>query len=123
MPQRPKASTIDEYIAAFPPETRQVLEQMRALIREAAPEATETISYAMPTFDLDGRHLVHFAGFYHHIGFYPTGRGVAAFADELRAFKGGKGSVQFPLGEPLPTGLIRRIVKHRVEDTVREAGR
>jgi len=113
MSDRSTATTIDEYIAEFPPETRKVLEEMRALIRESAPEATETISYAIPTFDLNG-HLVHFAGYAKHIGFYPTGKGAAAFKDELAAYKGGKGSVQFPLGEPLPRDLIRRIVEFRV---------
>lgn len=114
MADRSKAGSIDDYIAEFPPETRAVLEQMRALIRASAPDAVETISYAIPTFDLNGRHLVHFAGFAHHVGFYPTGSGAEAFRDELSAFKGGKGSVQFPLGRPLPTDLIRRIVESRV---------
>jgi uncharacterized protein YdhG (YjbR/CyaY superfamily) len=116
MPDRPTARSVDEYIAAFPPETRAVLEELRALIRSVAPEATETISYAIPTFDLNG-HLVHFAGYEKHVGFYPTGRGVEAFKDELKAYKGGKGSVQFPLGQPLPTDLIRRIVEFRVAES------
>ena len=110
---RSAASSIDEYIADFPPETQARLEELRALIKRAAPDATETISYAIPTFDLNG-HLVHFAGFKKHVGFYPTGRGVDAFAEELKPYKSGKGSVQFPLGEPLPTDLIRRIVEFRV---------
>ena len=115
MANRSTARSIDEYIAAFPPATQKVLEELRALIRAAAPDATETISYAIPTFDLNG-HLVHFAGYERHIGFYPTGSGVEAFKEELRAYKSGKGSVQFPLGRPLPTGLIRRIVEFRVEE-------
>lgn len=109
-----RATTIDEYIAEFPPETRRVLEQMRALIRAEAPEATETISYAIPTFDLDGQHLCHFAAFRDHVSFFPTGSGVAAFADELKAYKGGKGTVQLPYGRPLPEDLIRRMVAYRV---------
>ena len=112
---RSAATTIDEYIAEFPPETQAVLQEMRTLIRENAPDATETISYSIPTFDLNGTHVVHFAGYAHHVGFYPTGKGAAQFAEELSAFKGGKGSVQFPLGEPLPTDLIRRIVVFRAE--------
>lgn len=115
MPGRSSAATIDEYIAEFPPQTQAVLEQMRALIRASAPDAVETISYAIPTFDLNG-HLVHFAGYRNHIGFYPTGRGIEAFRDELACYKGGKGSVQFPLDQPLPVDLIRRIVEFRVAE-------
>ena len=88
---------------------------MRALIRASAPDATETISYAIPTFDLDGRHLVHFAGYEKHIGFYPGARGIELFKDELRRYKSAKGSVQFPLGRPLPADLIRRMVSSRVD--------
>jgi uncharacterized protein YdhG (YjbR/CyaY superfamily) len=120
MANRPTAGSVDEYIAAFPPETQRVLEQLRGLIRASAPDATETISYAIPTFDLNG-HLVHFAGYEKHVGFYPTGRGVEAFKDELKAYKGGKGSVQFPLDEPLPADLIRRIVENRVEENTRKS--
>jgi uncharacterized protein YdhG (YjbR/CyaY superfamily) len=108
---RPTANSIDDYIARFPEETQTLLSQVRALIRVAAPDAVETISYAIPTFDLGGRHLVHFAGYARHIGFYPTGRGIEAFKDELRPYKSGKGSVQFPVDQPLPTDLIRRIVE------------
>ena len=116
MTARSTAHTIDEYIAGFPRETQEALEELRALIRACAPAATETISYAIPTFDLEGRHLVHFAGYERHVGFYPTGSGIAAFADELKAYKRGKGSVQFPLGRPLPIDLIRRIVAFRVAE-------
>jgi uncharacterized protein YdhG (YjbR/CyaY superfamily) len=115
MTARSAAGSIDEYIAGFPPETGRVLEEIRALIRAEAPGATETISYAIPTFDLNGRHLVHFAAFKQHLGFFPTGEGVTAFASELKAYRGGKGTVQFPYGQPLPHDLIRRIVAHRVE--------
>ncbi len=117
---RSSAGTIDEYMAAFPPATQEVLAQMRALIKESAPDATETISYAIPTFDLNGQHLVHFAGYEKHVGFYPTGSGVEAFKEELKPYKSGRGSVQFPLGRPLPTELIRRIVEFRVEETTAE---
>jgi uncharacterized protein YdhG (YjbR/CyaY superfamily) len=117
MASRSAASSIDEYIAEFPPETRRVLEELRALIKASAPGATETISYAIPTFDLNGHHLVHFAGYERHVGFYPTGRGAEAFKEELSHYKGGKGSVQFPLGQPLPADLIRRIVLYRFEQS------
>ncbi len=112
---RSTAQSIDEYIAEFPPQTRRALEEVRAVIREAAPGAAETMSYAIPTFDLDGRHLVHFAGYARHVGFYPGADGIAAFAGELEGFKSAKGSVQFPLDEPLPLDLVRRITVYRVE--------
>jgi uncharacterized protein YdhG (YjbR/CyaY superfamily) len=115
MANRSTANSIDEYIAEFSPETQKVLKELRALIKTSAPDATETISYAIPTFDLNG-HLVHFAGFKNHIGFYPTGSGIEAFKEELKPYKCGKGSVQFPLGRPMPTDLIRRIVEFRVEE-------
>jgi len=117
MSVRPTAPSIDDYIARFPAETRKVLEEVRAVIRAAAPEATETISYEIPTFDLNG-HLVHFAGYEHHVGFYPTSSGIVAFKEELIPYKTGKGSVQFPLGQPLPTGLIRRVVEFRVRENL-----
>lgn len=112
----PTAKSIDEYIAAFPPETQKALHEVRAVIRSTVPEATETISYAMPTFDLGKRHLVHFAGYARHIGFYPIPTGIEAFKEELKGYKQGKGSVQFPLDEPMPTDLIRRIVEFRVRE-------
>ena len=121
MATRSTASSIDEYIAGFPPETRKMLKELRALIRASAPDATETISYAIPTFDLNGRHLVHFAGYEKHVGFYPTASGIDAFKEELKHYKSSKGSVQFPLGQPLPTGLIRRIVEYRVAENIGKA--
>jgi uncharacterized protein YdhG (YjbR/CyaY superfamily) len=118
---RSTAGSVDEYIAGFPPETRKVLGELRGLIKAAAPDATETISYAIPTFDLNGRHLVHFAGYAKHIGFYPIPSGVEAFSDELAAYKQGRGSVQFPLDQPMPTDLIRRIVEFRVAENTGKA--
>jgi len=111
---------IDAYIAEFPDETRKLLEQIRGIIRSVAPDATETISYAIPTFDLNGKHLVHFAGFANHVGFYPVPSGMVAFEEELKAYKRGKGSVRFPLDEPLPVDLIRRIVEFRVAENTRK---
>jgi len=119
VPSRSTARSIDEYLAEFPPATRAKLAEMRALIAATAPAATETISYAVPTFDLGGRHLVHFAGYEHHIGFYPTASGIAEFGDELAGYKRARGSVQFPLDRPLPTDLIRRMVKFRVGEVTR----
>jgi uncharacterized protein YdhG (YjbR/CyaY superfamily) len=123
MANRSTAGSIDEYIAGFPLETQRVLEEVRALIKSCAPAATETISYAMPTFDLNGRHLVHFAGYERHVGFYPIPSGMEAFEAELKSFKRGKGSVQFPLDRPLPLDLIRRIVEFRVEENMARASR
>ena len=123
MPMRPTSGSIDAYIAGFPPETQKVLAELRALIQATAPTATETISYSMPTFDLNGRHLVHFAGYERHIGFYPIPTGIEAFKEELKPYKQGKGSVQFPLGRPLPTDLIRRIVEFRVAENMVKAGK
>ena len=96
MATRATAGSIDEYIAGFPPATQKVLQEVRALIKTSAPDATETISYALPTFDQNGHHLVHFAGYEKHIGFYPVPSGIEAFAEELKPYKRGKGSVQFP---------------------------
>jgi uncharacterized protein YdhG (YjbR/CyaY superfamily) len=117
------ASSIDEYVARFPPETQKVLQELRALIKELAPDATETISYAIPTFDLNGRHLVHFAGYARHIGFYPVPSALEAFKEELKPYKTGKGSAQFPLGRPLPTDLIRRIVAFRIAENISRASK
>jgi uncharacterized protein YdhG (YjbR/CyaY superfamily) len=116
-------SAIDGYIAGFPPQTQAKLREIREIIRAAAPDATETISYAMPTFDLNGRHLVHFAGFARHVGFYPIPSAIAEFSEELASYKSGKGSAQFPLGDPLPADLIRRIVEFRVAENMRKTGR
>lgn len=122
MATRSTAGSIDEYIADFPPETQKMLEELRALIKAVAPEATETISYAIPTFDLNGRHLVHFAGYAKHVGFYPVPSGMEAFEDELEPYRRGKGSAQFPLGQPMPMDLIRRIVEFRVGENTGKAG-
>jgi uncharacterized protein YdhG (YjbR/CyaY superfamily) len=121
MAERSRAGSIDEYVAEFPPDTQKVLEEVRALIRAAAPDAVETISYAVPTFDLNGRHLVHFAGYESHVGFYPGSSGIAAFRDELGPYRSAKGSVQFPLGQALPADLIRRMVEFRVAEDTRRA--
>jgi len=108
-------TTIDEYIAGFPLEVQTILLKLRAVIRNAAPEATEKISYQMPTYFLNGN-LVHFAAFKHHIGFYPTPSAVADFSAELVAYKNAKGSIQFPIDQPLPYDLIERMVRFRVEE-------
>ena len=107
--------TIDEYISGFLEDVRQILTHIRTVIKESAPQATEIISYQMPTFFLNGN-LVHFAAFPNHIGFYPTPSGIEAFKDEIARYKWSKGAVQFPLDEPMPFDLIRRIVQFRVAE-------
>jgi uncharacterized protein YdhG (YjbR/CyaY superfamily) len=114
------SKTIDEYIAGFPPDVQQILQKIRLTIHEAAPEAQEKISYQMPTFYLKGN-LVHFAAFAKHIGFYPVPTGIEAFKDELSVYKQGKGSVQFPIDQPIPYDLIRRIVNFRVQENLAKA--
>ena len=109
--------TIDEYIATFPENVQDILGKIRKVIREAAPEAEETSSYGMPTFKLNGN-LVHFAAYENHIGFYPTPSGIETFKEELSAYKGGKGSVQFPIDKPVPFDLVEKIVFFRVEENL-----
>lgn len=113
-------ASIDEYIELFPKDIQKKLEELRATIKAAAPDAKEKISYQMPTFDLYGN-LVHFAAHKNHIGFYPTPSGIDAFKNELSVYEGAKGSVQFPLDKPLPLKLIRKIVKFRVAENVEKA--
>jgi uncharacterized protein YdhG (YjbR/CyaY superfamily) len=105
--------SIDDYIDTFPDDVRGRLKQIRATIKAAAPDATEKISYRMPTFFLHGN-LVHFAAFKNHIGFYPTASGVANFTTELAAYQTSKGAIQFPLDQPIPFDLVTRIVQFRV---------
>jgi uncharacterized protein YdhG (YjbR/CyaY superfamily) len=109
-----KSNNIDEYIKGFPAPIQKLLQQVRETIKKAAPDAEETIKYSMPTFTLNGN-LVHFAAFKNHIGLYPTPNGIDAFKKELSVYKGAKGSVQFPLDQPMPLELIGKIVKYRVE--------
>jgi uncharacterized protein YdhG (YjbR/CyaY superfamily) len=110
---REKAENVDAYIAAFPPDAAVLLEQIRSIIRKTAPAAEETISYAIPTYKLNGP-LVYFAGYAHHIGFYPGAGGIAAFKDDLTDLKTSKGTVQFPIDEPLPVNLIENMVRFRM---------
>jgi uncharacterized protein YdhG (YjbR/CyaY superfamily) len=111
---------IDEYIAGFPGDVQKILKKIRLTIRNAAPGAQETIKYQMPTFTLNGN-LVYFAAFKTHIGLYPLPRGIERFKRELSAYESGKGSVRFPLNEPIPFALISRIVKFRVRHQLERA--
>ena len=107
-------NAIDTYIASFPENIQALLEQVRLTLRKAAPDAEETIKYGIPTLTLNGN-LVHFAAFKNHIGFYPAPRGLEAFKEELAGYKGAKGSVQFPLDQPLPLELMAKITKYRIK--------
>lgn len=112
-----KAENVDAYIADFPVGVQTLLKQIRSTIRSAAPLSKETISYAIPTYKLNGM-LVHFAGYKSHIGFYPGADGITKFAAELAEYKTSKGAVQFPLDKQLPVGLISRIVKFRIKQNL-----
>jgi uncharacterized protein YdhG (YjbR/CyaY superfamily) len=112
--------TIDEYIAGFPGDVQEILQQIRQTIRDVAPDAQEKISYQMPTFTLNGN-LIHFAAFKNHIGLYPTPTGIEEFEKELSVYERGKGSVRFPLDKPIPFDLISRIVKFRVKENLARA--
>lgn len=118
--KRVAPASIDEYIAACPKDVRKMLKELRKTIHAAAPEATEKISYQIPTFYLEGN-LVHFAAFKDHISFFPTSSGIEAFKKELSVYKGAKGTVQFPLDQPLPLTLIGQIVKFRVKENLARA--
>lgn len=106
---------IDAYIIGFPEAVQEILEKIRVMIHEMAPEAEETISYGIPSFTLNG-YLVHFAAYKKHISIYPAPRGIEQFKDELAGYAGGKGTVQFPLDQPIPYDLIRRIVAFRIQE-------
>ena len=115
-----KVTTIDEYIAEFPDDVKELLVRMRSTIQKAAPKAQEAIKYGIPTFVLDGN-LVHFAAFKEHIGFYPAPSGLIAFKKDLQSFETTKGGVRFPFGTKLPLPLITKIVKWRVQENKRLA--
>jgi uncharacterized protein YdhG (YjbR/CyaY superfamily) len=112
-----KPENIDEYIGAFPNDVQEILEKIRATIQKAAPDATEKISYSMPAFEQNGI-VVYFAAYKNHIGLYALPSGHESFKEELSKYKSGKGSVQFPLNQPMPFELITRIVKFRVKENI-----
>ena len=112
--------SVDEYIKTFPKEVQSILEKMRQTVKKAAPGVVEAISYQMPTFKLNGKALVYFAAFKSHIGFYPIPSGVEAFRKELSPYKKGKGSVQFPMDQPMPYDLVKRIVRFRAKQLLKK---
>jgi len=109
-----KIKTIRQYMETFPESTQKILRKLHKAIKETAPDAQETISYNMPAFMLNGP-LVYYAGYKRHIGFYPTGAGIAAFKNEISDYKHSKGAIQFPIDEPIPLDLVKKIVKHRIK--------
>ena len=111
-----KNKEIDNYIQKYPKNAVDVLEKIRQLIREVVPDAVEVMSYGIPTFDLAGKHLVHFGAFKNHISFFPTSSPIPVFKKELKNYKTSKGTIQFPLNEKIPYDLIRRIVIFRVKE-------
>jgi uncharacterized protein YdhG (YjbR/CyaY superfamily) len=108
-----ESQEVNTYISQFPSNVQEILGKIRELIIKTIPNATETISYGIPTYKLSGKPVVYFAGYKNHIGFYATPTGHEAFAKELSKYKEGRGSVQFPLNEPMPFELIKRIVEYR----------
>lgn len=113
-------TTVEKYIQEFPKEVQEIMQKIRAIVKEEAPEVQEKISYGMPTFSYKGV-LVHFAAYKNHIGFYPTPSGIAKFEEQLKSYKHAKGSVQFPLSKPIPYDLIRQMIKTRVKENLTKA--
>ncbi|MGZ8524489.1 MAG: iron chaperone [Chitinophagaceae bacterium] len=114
-----KPASIDDYIAGFPKETQTVLNQVRDTIKNAVPEAEETISYAIPAFILNKTYLVYFAGYKHHISLYPAPKGNEAFEKEIAGYRSGKGTIQFPLDKPLPLALVTKIVRYNLKENLK----
>ena len=112
-------TSIDEYIATFPEVTQKIMKQLRETIKAAAPGVEEAISYNMPTFNLNGKYLVYFAGWKTHIAFYGAPRGNAEFKEDLSTYETGQGTLKFPLAEPLPFDLITKIVKFRAAENLK----
>ena len=115
---QPVPQSMDEYISGFPAEVQEILQKIRTTIRKAAPKAEESMSYKMPTFNLNGHYLVYFAAYKNHIGFYPAPIGVPEFQEALSRYQAGKGTLKFPLDEPIPYPLITKIVKYRVKENL-----
>ena len=109
--------TIDQYIATFPTEVQEILQKIRHTIKQSAPSATEAISYQIPTFKLSGN-LVHFGAFKHHISFFPSSSPIPVFAQELAPYETSKGTIKFPIGQPIPYTLIQKIVAFRVQENL-----
>ncbi len=110
---------IDEYLENFAAPSQKILQDIRETIKKAAPDATEAIKYGIPTFQLNGKNLVHFAAYEHHIGFYPGARAIPEFSEELKSYNTSKGTIQFPIDKPIPLDLITKITKFCVEQRLK----
>ena len=118
-----KVTTVDEYIAQCPANVQEILQKIRAVIREAAPEAEERIGYGIPAYHQNGP-VIYFAGYARHVSIHPTPSGAEAFAEEVARYQKGKGTLQFPINEPIPYDLIRRLTVYRLaEDQKRKPAR
>ena len=115
MNMRTATANVDEYISPFPADVQKILKKIRSTIKKAAPKAVESISYQIPTYKIDGKVLIYFAGFAKHVSVYPAPRDAKEFKNELSDYKGGKGTAQFPLDKPIPYELITRIVKFKLD--------
>ena len=121
-PLRPKVENIDEYLKLFPSDTQEKLEQIRALIKESAPDTTETISYAIPCYKLGKKPVIYFAGYEKHVGIYPLPHNIdEAFEKELSSYVAGKGTLKFMLNQPLPIALIKKVILHKYAEAARNA--
>lgn len=116
-----KPQNITEYISGFPEETQQILEQLRHTIKKSLPDSTESISYGVPAFAVGGKAVIYFAGYKNHVAVYPAPRENEAFEEELSKYKGGKGTVQFPLNKPIPFDLVTRIAEFRLQENLARA--
>lgn len=119
--KRAAPTTIDEYIFGFPQDVQEILENIRGIIKKAAPKAQETIRYGIPTFTLRDTYLIYFAGYKKHIAIYPVPPGNPKFNEEISAYRSGKGTLQFPLDKSIPYNLIRKLVKHSLQDNLTRA--
>lgn len=119
MALKTRFTTIDQYIKTFPKDVQSILQGIRQTVRQAAPEAVETISYQMPTFKLNGRFLVSFAAWKHHVGMYPIPSGTEAFKKKILEYKGAKSTARFPMEKPVPEGLVTQLVRFRVKETLK----
>jgi uncharacterized protein YdhG (YjbR/CyaY superfamily) len=122
MASKKEFTTVDEYIATFPKNEQAILQEMRQVVKEAAPEAEEVISYQMPAYKQNGI-VVYFAAFTNHIGFFPTASGIEAFKEKLTDFKISKGTIQFPIDKPIPMELVKEIVRFRVKENLVKKGK
>jgi uncharacterized protein YdhG (YjbR/CyaY superfamily) len=118
--KKPAFTSMDEYIATFPDDVQEILIQVRSTIKAAAPKAEETISYDIPTFTMNGKYLIYFAGWKNHISIYPIPGGDAAFRKAIEPFVSGKGTLKFPLDKPIPSKLITRMVKLQIADNLKK---